>query len=163
MEHAKHIVRAVLLLVVVVLTLIVARHFAIPKSFGLYGAYRYDNVAEHAALSPVHGAPDACVHCHEEQAEARSEGKQSDDEIGHSSVSCEVCHAPLAGHVEGTEWTAKMPVLKKNSLCLRCHERLDARPKDFPQVVLSEHLEGQDVALSEGVCLECHNAHNPYE
>ena len=163
MEHTKHIVRAVLLLVVIVLTLIVVRHFAIPKSYGLHGAYRYDSVGEFAAQSPVHGATDACVDCHEEQAEARSQGKQSDNEIGHSAVSCEVCHAPLASHIEGAEPVAEMRVLRTNSLCLRCHQHLEARPEDFPQVVLAEHLEGMDVELSEGVCLECHNAHNPNE
>jgi len=154
MEHAKHIVRAVLILVVVATTFVFVRSLATPRSFGMYGAYRFDSVAEYAAAEPVHGAPGACAECHEEQTKALSGGK-------HASVSCEVCHAPLAGHVTNGEQVGPMPVRRSFSLCANCHQRLTARPKDFPQVVLAEHLATSGSTLSEGVCLECHKAHDP--
>ena len=155
MEHAKHIIRVVLLLVLVMVLFVVVRHFAIPESFGVYGHYRFDNVAEHAVLTPVHGAPGACGACHDEQTEAMEAGR-------HSDVSCEVCHAPLGTHVQGDEVIGEMPARRSYRLCGWCHQRLEARPQGFPQVVLVDHVTEQGAEMSEGVCWECHeDAHNP--
>ena len=90
----------------------------------------------------------------------RAEGK-------HATVSCEVCHAPLgefANHGEVMEEARQMPVDRSFKLCGRCHQRLVARPATFPQVVLEDHVaeRGADMT-SEGVCLDCHDAHNPSE
>ena len=156
MEHTKHIIRAMLLLVMMAVGFVLVRHFAYPKSFGAYGHYRYDNVAEYAAQVPLHGAPGACGECHDEQAEAIGGGK-------HASVSCEVCHDPLGTHVTGDQRVAAMPVKRSNSLCAVCHEQLVARRKDFPQVVLATHVIERGAEMAEAVCLECHNAHNPSE
>ena len=156
MEHAKHIIRAVLLLVIVVVVLIVARHFAIPESYGgPHGQYRLDSVGEYAAQAPAHGEVGVCADCHDREAEAKSAGK-------HSSVSCDVCHAPLADHVQAGQRVAEMPIRRSYSLCAWCHQRLDARPAEFPQVVLPDHVTEQETQMSENVCLECHDdAHNP--
>ena len=156
MEHAKHIIRAVLVLILIAVAFVFVRHFAIPGTFGEYGHYRYANVAEHAAKVPVHGAPGACADCHDEEAEAHTDGS-------HSSVSCELCHAPLGTHVEADQRVAPMPVQPSYELCGRCHQRLIARPNDFPQVVLSDHVTEKGAKMSERICLECHDAHNPSE
>ena len=156
MEHAKHIIRAVLLLVVAAVLFVLVRHALIPASFGEYGHYRYLSVAEYASLQPLHGAPDGCNDCHEEQAEARAEGK-------HASVSCEVCHAPLATHVLNDERVAPMTVRRSTQLCGWCHERLIARRATMPQVHMTDHVIEKDGELTEAACLECHNAHNPSE
>ena len=156
MEHAKHIIRAVLLLLLVAVVFVLVRHFAIPETFGAYGHYRFGNVAEHAAVNPIHGASGACADCHDQEAEVLSDGK-------HHSVSCEVCHAPLGTHVVGDEQVAEMPVHRSYLLCARCHHRLAARPKDFPQVVLTEHVTEAGAEMTETVCSECHDAHNPGE
>ncbi len=160
MEHAKHIIRAVLLLVLVAVLFVVVRDFAIPGDFGTHGTpgkYRLASVAEYAEQGPMHGALGACADCHDEEAQAVSAGK-------HASVSCEVCHAPLGGHVRDDEKIADMPVNRSHKLCGWCHERLTARPKGFPQVVLPDHVVENGGEMSEEVCLECHdNAHNPSE
>ncbi len=155
MEHAKHIVRVVLLLVSGAVAFVVVRHFAIPKSFGAYGSYRFDSVAEHASRPPVHGARGACRDCHEEQADTVAEG-------AHRSVNCEVCHAPLDVHVRGDEVVGQMPARRSKDLCAWCHEYLVARPKELPQVVIADHVGEQGLEVSENVCWECHeDAHNP--
>ncbi len=155
MEHAKHIARAVLLLVLACVAFIMVRHFMVPQSFGKAGPYRFDSVAEHASRDLFHGSPGACAECHDEQADLASQGR-------HGSVPCEVCHAPLGAHVKGGEWVATMPAQRSHNLCARCHERLVARPKAFPQVVLVEHVTEQGAVMSEDVCWECHeDAHNP--
>ena len=155
MEHTKHIARAGLLLVLAAVAFVVVRHFAIPESFGMYGHYRFDSVREHAGKALVHGAPGVCRECHQEQAEALAEG-------GHSSVSCEVCHAPLDTAFDEDQHAPRMKVQESLKLCGWCHQRLVARPKDFPQVVLEEHVTAGGMELIEGVCLECHDdPHNP--
>ncbi|MFQ5804975.1 MAG: cytochrome C [Phycisphaerae bacterium] len=156
MEHTKHIIRAVLLLAVIAVAFVFVRHFAIPESFGEYGHYRYRSVDEHRSKPPVHGAPEACLECHDEEGEIWSEGK-------HGSVACEVCHAPLGSHVEANERVAPMLVQRTYDLCAWCHRRLVARPKDFPQVVIPGHGTEKGAEMSEDMCLECHDAHNPSE
>jgi len=156
MEHAKHIIRAVLLLVLAAVLFILVRHVLIPKTFGEYGHFRYASVAEYASQQPMHGAPDACLECHDEEAKARAAGK-------HATVSCEVCHAPLATHVVSDEKFAPMAVRRTTQLCGWCHEKLVARPATMPQVHMINHVIEKDGELTETACLECHNAHNPSE
>ncbi len=156
MEHAKHIIRAVLLVVLVTMVFILVRHAMIPSSFGEYGHYRYDSVAEYGALQARHGAPDACNDCHDEQADLRADGK-------HASVSCEACHAPLETHVVNDEKVAPMAVNRSTELCGWCHEKLVARPATMPQVHMTNHVIENGLELTEAACLECHNAHNPSE
>ncbi len=156
MEHSKHIIRAVLLLVLITMAFVLVRNFAIPASFGKYGHYRPDSVREYADSPTRHGGPDGCIACHDEQGATLSAG-------GHSSVSCEVCHAPLADHVEDDAKVADMPVNRSVDLCAWCHQRLVARPKDFPQVVLLDHVAEADADMHDEVCLDCHDAHNPME
>lgn len=156
MEHTKHIIRAVLLLVLIALAFVLVRYFAIPETFGEYGHYRAGSVVDHAAPVPVHGDVGACAECHDEVAEALSEGK-------HLSVSCEVCHAPLSVHIGADEKVGDMPVHRTVELCGWCHQRLVARPKDFPQVVFADHVVERGGEMAQGICLECHDAHNPIE
>lgn len=157
MEHAKHIIRAVLLLVVIAVAFVFVRHFSIPETFGEEGHYRASSVDEIRAQSPRHGDRGACLDCHGDEAEAVSEGE-------HATVSCEVCHGPLRRHVtESGEKIADMPIRRSYELCAGCHEQLVARPKDFPQVLIPDHVTDQGAELGDEGCLECHNAHDPLE
>ena len=156
MEHSKHIIRAVLLLIAAVVVFVVVRHFLIPASYGEYGSFRGRSIAEFAAKTPRHGGPESCVECHEDQVVWVSEEE-------HRSISCEVCHGPVAAHAVGGEKIADMPMHPTNALCAWCHQRLDARPKTFPQIVFLDHVTEKGGELTEGVCLECHDAHNPIE
>ncbi|MHC4303958.1 MAG: cytochrome C [Planctomycetota bacterium] len=157
MEHSKHIIRAVLLLVLVAVVFVVVRHFLIPKSFGQYGHFRGDNIAEIAAKSPVHGGRESCVECHADEVDYVSEEE-------HGSISCEVCHAPVAAHAAAGEKIADMPVHRTTALCSWCHQRLDARPDTFPQINFVEHVTDKGGEFNEGICWECHEyAHDPTE
>ncbi len=152
MEHARHVFRAVLVLVVVVVAVLLVRAVIVPSSFGDYGHYRADNVAEQAqARVPLHGGAASCAGCHAKQALARAAGS-------HRAVSCEVCHAPLGTHVEGGKVKAKMRVDESYANCARCHRKIAGRPEKFPQVVLDQHVPG---ALEGAVCIQCHDPHSP--
>ena len=159
MEHTKHIWRAALLLLALVVGATVTRHFLVPESFGQEGFYRYNSLSEFMASAPRHGNQAACGTCHMEQSEARAEGK-------HATVSCEVCHAPLATHAVGNEKIADMRIPPSDRLCAYCHQRLRARPHDMPQIDAQEHLEqlgvieaGQEI--EPGTCIVCHDVHSP--
>ncbi|HUL60623.1 MAG TPA: cytochrome C [Anaeromyxobacteraceae bacterium] len=152
MEHARHVFRAALVLAVATAVVFLGRSLLVPRSYGDYGPYRADNVAEQARVrAPRHGGPASCAGCHAKQAEVRAAGS-------HKTVSCEVCHAPLAVHVDGTAVKGKMPVDRSFTLCARCHRRIAGRPEKFKQVVLEQHVQGP---LESGACLECHDPHSP--
>ncbi len=152
MEHARHVFRALLVLVAGGAVVFLGRGFLVPRSYGLYGHYRYDNVAEQMnAHRPAHGGPQSCAGCHAAQAQKWSSG-------AHKAVSCEVCHAPLLVHVTDGKATARMPVERSFTLCARCHRKILGRPEKFPQVVLEQHVQGP---VEGRVCLDCHEPHFP--
>ncbi|HZY04383.1 MAG TPA: cytochrome C [Anaeromyxobacteraceae bacterium] len=152
MEHARHVFRVALLLIAGLAVVSIGRTLLVPRSYGLYGPYRYDNVAEQMTIrEPVHGGPAACGECHEKEFKKRAAGK-------HKTVSCEVCHAPKAYHVRADGSMESMPIDRSFGLCARCHRKIPGRPAKFPQVVLEQHLNGPP----EGdACIQCHDAHSP--
>ncbi len=145
-----------MLLAAFAMVFVLARHFAIPQSFGEYGHYRAGSVAEYVEQELVHGAPNACAECHDEESELHADGK-------HAAVSCEVCHGPLYPHVTNGEVIAPMPVNRTARWCAVCHQQLVARPQTFPQVVIPGHVIERNAEMSDSVCLECHDAHQPIE
>ena len=154
MEHARHVLRVVFALVVVLTVFIVGRSFAVPESYGLHGPYRYNNVAEQQKRLPRHGGAASCVGCHEGKTDT-NEGH------GHKSLSCEVCHGPLAKHVTGDKKIADAMVDKSYHVCERCHAEIAGRPAGFPQVELASHVGDVGEKLEGAVCLECHDSHAP--
>jgi hypothetical protein len=152
MEHSRHVFRALLVVIVVVVGVSLGRGFLKPKSYGQFGSYRGDNVAEQMNVRPPqHGGVQSCAECHVAQAQKRAAGS-------HQSVSCEVCHGPVALHASAGKRTAAMPVDKSFALCARCHRRILGRPEKFPQVVLEQHVQGP---VQGQVCLDCHDPHSP--
>jgi len=154
-EHTKHIWRAVILLLAFAVLAVIGRHFLVPETFGEHGFYRYASLAEFMSKPLVHGGAESCTPCHQEIASAKQTGK-------HASVSCEVCHAPLAVHASGEEKIADMPVDRSVRLCSTCHLRLIARPETMPQIDLHEHLElERSEPVPDMVCGLCHPPHAP--
>ena len=61
MESARHVFRVLFLLVVGIVIFVIGRTFLVPRSYGAYGPYRFDNVAEQAAIRlPQHAGAAAC-------------------------------------------------------------------------------------------------------
>jgi hypothetical protein len=152
MEHSRHVFRVLLVLLVATATIVLGRGLLVPRSYGAYGPYRFDNVAEQrAARRPLHGGADSCAACHGERLAALRKG-------AHRTVSCEVCHAPLGLHVRDGAKIAAMRVDRSYGLCARCHRKIDGRPAAVKQVVLEQHVQG---ALGPDACLDCHDPHAP--
>jgi len=158
MENTKHIWRAVILLLVLLVAVVLGRQALIPESFGEMGYYRADALDEFMAKEMEHGPPGSCAECHDDVAEAKAAG-------GHARVQCEVCHAPLSTHVRDGDIVAEMAINRTWHLCANCHQQLTARPAGMTQIDLHEHLEFEPgESIPEDACFECHDAegiHSP--
>ncbi len=156
MEHARHVFRVIFVLLLALVAFVLGRSWLVPKSFGMYGSYRFDNVAEQAAIrAPVHAGAAACADCHDDKSKKIGAGV-------HKRVSCEICHGALGIHVKDGDLVAKMPIDRSFTLCARCHRKILGRPEKFPQVVLEQHVQQMGPAKLEGkVCLDCHDPHSP--
>lgn len=141
--------RVFLVAVVIVMSFLVARTYLVPKSFGAYGHYRGDSVAEIAAL-PIHFAGEEdCLECHAGVDEIKIRSR-------HAPVRCEVCHGPASEHAADPALNSITEIEDAVGLCLRCHELNPTRPPEFPQVDSAEHRPGID-------CIGCHDPHSPKE
>jgi len=152
--HAKHIIRAALLLVAAIVVLVLGRSFFVPDTWGQYGGYRGEDAFEQRIKQPEHGGNESCDTCHPDELEEISEGV-------HRTLACESCHAPLSLHVANDDKIADMPIRRALGLCLNCHRELEARPDGFPQVNPRQHVRENEAEYHDQVCLECHEAHSP--
>ncbi len=145
-KDAEHLLRIAAVFVIGTLAFLGIRAFFVPHSFGEYGHYRGDAIAEIAALPIVHAEHQTCETCHYDVLEVKAKGK-------HAGVACEACHGPQAKHTEDP--VALAPALPNAAvLCTQCHEASAAKPKWFPQVDTKEHSGGL-------ACNTCHSPHNP--
>lgn len=151
----RHLVRAGLILVGVLIAFFVARALLVPKSFGQFGTFRGDNLAEQMALPVQYGPPDVCASCHAEIFATQTKGR-------HAFVPCQTCHGPVNIHVQD-DGMKPMIINRSFTLCARCHQKLEARPVQFPQISIGEHLARKNLTTegNEDVCLSCHNPHAP--
>lgn len=140
------IIRLVLLTIAIVCAYFTARFFLVPASFGQYGHYRGDALAEIAEREPYWAGRNTCTTCHGDHVLKLSKAE-------HKGLSCETCHGPSKAHVENPE--VQLPKLSYGQ-CVRCHEANPSRPKWLHQVNPLNHYTGQK-------CTECHMPHQPNE
>jgi hypothetical protein len=137
------ILRLVLLTLAIVGSYMIARAFLTPSSFGEFGWYRGEALAELSSRTPVYAGKQACDECHSDELQklARFE---------HQTLSCEACHGASREHADNPD---VLPAKPADSHCLRCHEANPSRPKWFKQIVAKDHYSGK--------CAECHMPHQP--
>jgi hypothetical protein len=145
-QDISHLLRMAAVFLLGLIAFLAFRSAFIPKSFGRYGHYRGDAIAEITARPIAYAGHQACEMCHPEVAETKSKG-------AHAHVNCETCHGPLAKHADDP---AALAPQKPNvvRLCIRCHNENIAKPQGFPQVNAKEHSGGQ-------LCTTCHQPHGP--
>jgi cytochrome c553 len=161
----KHIIRLIFLIGILGAVILGARAIFIDKSFGIYGHYRADAVAEIAADAPIYQGAASCQSCHREQYAKWFKGV-------HKVVTCETCHGAGAKH-QTTEpaapadqrmhirIAAERPdhvnlVIPADTvkLCTLCHEKMPGRPATQRQIEVSRHAPGMQ-------CIVCHNPYSP--
>ncbi|GAB6174267.1 cytochrome c [Paradesulfitobacterium aromaticivorans] len=140
-------------LLLIVVAFIIFRTAFVPKSFGVYGFYRGDNVAEWTNFSVKHsqGLDSAtCVQCHSDKGTIKSTGV-------HQTVNCESCHSAAGQHAQ-TPFAQDVKPSKDNSRasCLICHEQLSARPEQVIRQVDGTKHNG------DAQCITCHGPHSPW-
>jgi hypothetical protein len=146
MKDTEHLLRLAGVFLVGVLVFLGVRAFFVPRSFGEYGHYRGDAIAEIAALPIAHAGHQSCEGCHTDILEQKSNGK-------HAGVACEACHGPQAKHADDPG-SVLPPKPDPARLCAQCHEASAAKPQWFPQVATADHSSGL-------LCNTCHQPHNP--
>jgi hypothetical protein len=140
------IVRLVLLTIGIVGTYLVAKYFLTPPSFGEYGFYRGEALAEAASHPRSYAGKKACEECH-------SDEYQMLQTFGHKTLSCEGCHGAGQAHVDDPD--VKLAVLTY-SHCVRCHAFNPSRPTWHKQIDPKDHYTGE-------TCISCHVPHAPSE
>lgn len=162
----RHIARLLLLIAVVALAAFGAKVYFTDESYGIYGRYRGDAIAEIAADEPLYKGSSYCQSCHSARHTEWSAGI-------HKVVNCETCHGAAVGHPAGTQPSApagkrlhsviaaerqenvKLAIPADSvKLCTLCHEKMPGRPATQRQVVVSSHAGTQQ-------CIVCHNPHSP--
>ena len=164
----KHIVRLIILIGVFGVVFIGAKAYFTAESFGMYGHYRADSVAEIAAATPIYQGSKYCKSCHSKRHAEWSTNI-------HKAVTCEACHGAAGKHpatgkpsIPTDKRTHSLIASKRYSeptdklsvpadtvkLCTLCHEKMPARPATQPQIDVSKHAGTQQ-------CVVCHNPHSP--
>jgi uncharacterized CHY-type Zn-finger protein len=143
-KDAEHLLRLALVFAIGVVGFIALRALLVPRSFGEYGHYRGDAIAETAAQPVNFAGHQACETCHTDVAGVKNAGK-------HAHVNCEACHGALGKHADDP--SVQPAKLEPAVLCVRCHGANGARPKSFPQIT-DEHSAGLG-------CETCHQPHSP--
>lgn len=137
---------------------LLVKKLLLPESWGVYGHYRADAIAESAAEPIRHGTNASCFSCHPYEAGIHKKGL-------HKTISCEFCHGTYADHVEGGKKSMALPVKRNEeitTLCLRCHNsQIKARAVAVIKTVgMPDHLEKQKVKTTH-TCNQCHHVHAP--
>ena len=145
-KDAGHLFRMAGVFVAVILAFLGIRAVLVPKSFGQYGHYRGNALAEVAARPVTFAGHQACEDCHTDVLEKKKSGR-------HVHVNCEACHGALAKHADDPG-SVEPVKLDTAVLCVRCHEANLAKPKGFPQVASADHSTGLP-------CDTCHQPHSP--
>jgi uncharacterized CHY-type Zn-finger protein len=146
LKDARHLLRLAAVFAAGLLVFLLIRAHFVPRSFGQYGHYRGDALAEVASRPIAYAGHQACEDCHADVVTLKKTGK-------HTGVNCEACHGPLARHAEDP--ASVVPQLPDTGvLCARCHEANLAKPKAFPAVDTKDHSSGAK-------CNTCHVPHNP--
>ena len=144
-----HMKRAMMLLVIAIIGFISVRALVVPDSFGQYGWYRGDSVADNRNNQIGHAES---VSCSEENCHKTIYKIWVDS--GHKTVNCETCHGPFHDHVSNIRITPQ-PADDSREFCGKCHFKRVARPSSFPQI--EPEIHGENLK-----CAYCHNPHKPW-
>ncbi len=147
-RNGEHLLRVALVYGLGVVAFVLLRMALVPRSFGEFGHYRGNAIAETARQRPVFAGHQACNLCHSDVAALKRTGI-------HAGVHCEACHGPQAAHASdpGSVRPARLATAR---LCVRCHAANPARPAAFPQIDPRRHNPGLP-------CETCHPPHNPLQ
>lgn len=142
----QQVTRLAVVFALVGVSLVTARHFLVPDTFGELGHYRASSVDTIRDLPKSYAGREACGACHTDVEAARISSN-------HNGVSCEVCHGPALAHANAP-LDGKPPISRERESCTVCHGFNLSRPTGFPQVDPIYHN-------PHTPCVACHSPHAP--
>ena len=149
----SHVFRPLVVVIGMVILILVARLFYVPKDFGVYDrGYMYSwheksNEDFWKNFKVKYKGSTYCKDCH-------SENYESIQTTPHAIIPCEDCHGPAIDHPSDPP---KLQIIKARELCLRCHYRLvypTSGRADIRGIDPDKHNPGME-------CVLCHNPHKP--
>lgn len=149
----NHVFRPLLVVIGLVVVVLIARSFIVPKDFGvgergyMYGWHRKGNEEEWKGIKVKYNTSEYCKDCH-------SDKYSSIMKTPHAIIQCENCHGPAIDHPSDPP---KLTIDRSSQLCLRCHF-----PLPYPTSGRA-NIRGVDPEKhNPGIeCSMCHNPHNP--
>lgn len=151
-----HVLRPLWVAIGLVAVILIGREFMVPEDFGVHGDsftynyHRLGNEQEWKDFPVKYQGRDYCADCHRRNARTLSRSS------AHSTIECENCHGPGAGHPDEIE---KLSIDHSRQQCLRCHALLEYPENGrtaVPGIVDRMHMRRKE-------CTECHNPHDPRE
>lgn len=138
-----------LLLGLVLVIFAFVRTTAVPASFGEYGRYRGDNIAENINKEVGFTKDNSvCGKCHQNEFQTLAGNE-------HQGLNCESCHGPGTRHTQQPA-AVSLKITETAELCSSCHAKIAARSEDkIATVIPFMHSGGGDCAM-------CHNPHKPW-
>ena len=156
----NHVFRPLIVVMGIVLLILAARLFYVPKDFGsyergyIYSWHRKGDEDTWKHFKIKYQGKEYCKDCHEKNY-------ASINKSPHRIIPCEDCHGP-AGSDEGVlhydDKRPKLAIDRTRQQCYRCHVKLPypgtarAAIKGFPDP--EQHNPGME-------CVMCHNPHDP--
>ena len=143
----KQITRLLIAFALFVGLFLVARHFLVPASFGVYGHYRADALKENTLHDMKYVDTNLCKKCHNNIDSVKKNGV-------HKRINCQTCHGAGNKHIDDPKLNA---LVKPNGRedCGKCHTiNAGHLTTTIKQVNLSKHNVKEK-------CVKCHNPHSP--
>ena len=149
----NHVFRPLAIIVALVVLILVARLFIVPKDFGvgergyMYGWHRAGNENEWKAFPVKYNFSSGyCKDCHGDNYEGLMKSP-------HAIIPCEDCHGPVRDHPSDPP---KLAIDTSRAQCLRCHS-----PLPYPSSGRAEIRGVDPEAHNTGVECSCHDPHKP--
>jgi predicted CXXCH cytochrome family protein len=162
-KNSKHIILLFSILFVLLVAGLILRKALQPNSYGFAGNYRWDANYQIMQQPVLNQSSKVCSECHENIYNLH-------EKDAHYNVPCVDCHGAGNVHVAYFKGDSLKGITRKQAYlekdfkldgCLLCHQKLKARPADFPQIIKDEHYKFLHVKEPATECISCHNPHEP--
>lgn len=150
----SHVWRPLFVVIAIVVLILIARQFLVPKDFGIhergymYGWYEKSNEEYwKTKIAVKYKSAEYCKDCHSDKYSMIMQ-------TPHAIIQCENCHGPAMEHPSDPP---KLTIDKSRAQCLRCHYPLPYPTSGRANIRgIDPEKHNPDVE-----CSMCHNPHKP--